>query len=89
MPNPILQMLNKQAGNSSQMGNLNSIKQMINKIKSAGNPNAMLANLAKSNPNVQYVMNLVNQSNGDAKTAFYNLAKEKGIDPNEIINMLK
>lgn len=41
------------------------------------------------NPQMQNVMNIVNQYGGDARTAFYETAKERGIDPNTIINMLK
>lgn len=49
----------------------------------------MLQSLMASNPQMGQVMNLVQQYNGDAKSAFYDLAKQKGVDPNEIINMLK
>jgi hypothetical protein len=34
-------------------------------------------------------MTMVNNCGGDPKTAFYNMAKAKGIDPDSIINMLK
>ena len=43
----------------------------------------------QTNPQIKYVMDLVNQNGGDPKAAFYKLAEEKGIDPNEIINILK
>ena len=45
----------------------------------------MLAN----NPNFQNVVNYINQNGGDAKTAFYNLAAQKGVDPNTILSQLK
>lgn len=34
-------------------------------------------------------MDLINQSGGDPKAAFYKLAQEKGIDPQQILDMLK
>ena len=58
-------------------------------MQNGGNPQSMLQSLLASNPQLGQVMNLVQQYNGDAKSAFYDLAKQKGVDPNEIINMLK
>ena len=46
----------------------------------------MLSQMMANNPQVQA---LVSASNGDPKAAFYKLAKEKGIDPNTIIDALK
>lgn len=48
----------------------------------------MLQSLAQQNPQMQQVMNLVNQA-GDPKTAFYKMAEEKGVDPEQILSMLR
>ena len=45
--------------------------------------------LMANNPNFQKVMTYINQNGGDAKTAFYNLAAQKGINPDSILNQLK
>jgi hypothetical protein len=34
-------------------------------------------------------MDVINQYGGDPKQAFYSLAEKNGIDPNEILNMMK
>lgn len=62
---------------------------VINTIKAAKNPSAMLQHLASKNPNVANAMNLINQNGGDPKRAFYSEAKRLGIDPNQILGMLK
>lgn len=62
---------------------------IINMIKSAGNPQQMLQSMVNSNPQIQQVMNYINQNGGDPKSAFYKLANEKGIDPDSILNQLK
>lgn len=62
---------------------------IINTIKNSNNPNAMLRLLANKNPNVANVMNLVAQNGGDPKQAFYAEARKRGIDPNQILSMLK
>ena len=88
MQNPILQALR----NSSPVGvpnNLMQIKNMMNMVRSAGNPQAMLQNLTQNNPQMQQVMNIVNQSGGDPKAAFYQMAKEKGVDPEQVLSMLR
>lgn len=48
----------------------------------------MLLLMAKKNPNIKPILQLVAQHNGDPKSAFYALAKEKGVNPDDIINAL-
>ena len=79
----ILQQLAK---SSPMMG---QIKQMIGMIKSAQNPNALLTQMMQSNPQVKQVMDIVQQYGGDANKAFYAIAEQKGINPQEILDMLK
>lgn len=84
MQNPMLQALKSQPNN-----NLSQIKSMLNMVRSVGNPQAMLQSIMQNNPQMQEIMGLVNQYGGDPKTAFYKLAQEKGVDPQQILNMLK
>ena len=42
-----------------------------------------------NNPQLQQVMHMVKASNMTPKEYFYMLAKQKGIDPNSILNMFK
>lgn len=85
MQNPMLQALKSSQVNS----NLNQIKQMMNIIRSSGNPQAMLQSMIQSNPQMKQVMDIIDQSGGDPKAAFYKMAKEKGVNPEEVIAMLK
>ena len=85
MQNPMLQALRSQPVNN----NLSQIKNMMNMVRSAGNPQLMLQQMAQNNPQMRQVMDLINQSGGDPKAAFYKLAQEKGIDPQQILDMLK
>lgn len=65
------------------------IKQAMNMIRSSGNPQAMLNQMVMNNPRMKEVMDIVQKHGGDPMKAFYATAEEKGIDPNEILNMLK
>lgn len=84
MQNPMLQALRNNPTN-----NLSQIKSMMNMVRSAGNPQAMLQSMVQNNPQMKQVMDLVSQSGGDPKTAFYRMAEEKGVDPDEILSLLK
>ena len=82
--------LYQQLNQSQQLpSNLNQIKSMMNMVRGAQNPKMMLQNMINQNPQMRQVMNLVQQNGGDPKTAFYNLARQKGIDPDQVLNMLK
>jgi len=59
---------------------------MVSAFKNSPNPQAMLNNMLMQNPRVT---ELINQYGGDPKTAFYALAQQRGINPDEILTMLK
>ena len=40
-------------------------------------------------PEIKQVLGLVNQQGGNAKGLFYELAKQKGVDPNSILDIFK
>jgi len=82
MLNPLIQI-----AKSNPM--MSQIKQMMGMINSAGNPQAMMNQMLTSNPQFKQVMDLINQSGGDPRKAFYALAEQKGVDPNDILSMMK
>ena len=88
--NNLYNQLNQQVNQNLSFpnNNLMQIKNMMNMFKNASNPQAMLQTLMQQNPQIKQVMNFVQQSGGDPKTAFYNLAKQQGVDPNQILQML-
>ena len=82
MLNPLIQL----ARANPMMG---QIKQMMSMLRSAQNPSAMLNQMVMSNPQIKQVMDIVQKHGGDPMKAFYAVAEEKGVDPNEILNMLR
>lgn len=79
--NPMLQNLNKTTVNQN-------IAQIKNMMRSIGNPQMMLNQMMMRNPQYNQVMEYIKQNGGDPKTAFYKMAQEKGVDPNEILRQL-
>ena len=65
------------------------IRQLISMVKSAQNPQLMLNQLMQSSPQMAQVMEIVRKYGGDPNKAFYALAEEKGINPQEILDLLK
>ena len=65
------------------------IKQMMGAMKLSQNPQAALNQLIQSNPQMQQVMQYVNASGKTPEQAFYALAEQKGINPQEIIDAVK
>lgn len=62
---------------------------MMNTLKSAKNPNALLTAMINQNPMLKQTMDVVKTYGGDPKKAFYKMAKEKGINPEEILALLR
>lgn len=83
--NPMLQNLNQ----SRLAQNLTPIKNLMSTIKNAGNPQMIFQQMMSRNPRIQQVVQYINDNGGNAEKAFYKLAAEKGINPNEILQMLK
>lgn len=56
-------------------------------LKSSGNPMTMMSQIAGQNPQMKQIMNMV--GNGDPKQIFYSECQKRGVNPNDILNMLK
>ena len=84
----MLNLLNQSQGGLLQLNNINKIKSMMNILKNSNNPYALLQQFIQQNPRAQQVMNYINQNGGDPKQAFYKMAQEKGLNPDEILKQL-
>ena len=49
----------------------------------------MLNQMMMNNPQYKEVMDYIKQNGGDAKAAFYKMAGEKGVNPDDILNQLR
>lgn len=65
------------------------IMQMIRMIKSAGNPQLMISQVLQMNPQLRQAMEIIRDYGGDANKAFYAIAEKNGIDPEEIMNLIR
>ena len=82
----LFQQLNPQSTDARLPHQQNSpIANLFKKCKMMTNPLGYI----KTIPGMNQVLDLVQQSGGDAQQFFYNLAEKKGVDPNNILNMFK
>lgn len=66
---------------------VNTVKGMMQNLRSVQNPEAVINTLASKNPLLGSVMRMI--GGRDPKQVFYEECQRQGIDPNEIIDMLR
>ncbi len=64
----------------------NKIQQMAMMFKGMKNPDIMAKQMVNSNPQLQ---SIIQANNGNAKQAFMNMSQQMGVNPNDILKMLK
>ena len=62
---------------------------MMDMVRNANNPDAMLAILAQTNPQLKQIMDFIQQAGGSPEKAFYALCQQRGVNPQDIIDGLK
>ena len=67
---------------------LQQIKQTLNIVRSARNPQAALMGMVNNNPQMKQVMDIVQKHDNDPMKAFREMAEENGLDPDEILSMI-
>ena len=81
--------LYNQLNQTNQPSQNNVIQKIIQMAKSGNNPQQLLNSLAVQNPQLNQVMQLVNSGKMTPKQIFMNMANQQGVNPNDIISMLK
>ena len=79
----------QQLGKNSMAQMAQPIKQMMNTVRAAQNPQLALNQLIMNNPQMKQVMDIIQKYGGDPMTAFRAEAQKAGINPDEIMGMLK
>ena len=98
--NPVLNVIGNMIGGTGRgiVGNaqansagngVNNALGLFNMLKGTADPMKTLQSMAQTNPKIKEAMDFVQNNGGDAKSAFYKLAEQRGIDPNNILNMIK
>ena len=81
--------LYNQLNQTNQPAQNNVIQKIIQMAKSGNNPQQLLNSLAGQNPQLNQVMQLVNSGKMTPKQIFMTMANQQGVNPNDLISMLK
>lgn len=73
--------------NPQMLQNIQQVKGMMQQMKTIQNPNIALQQMAQSNPQMQNVLQMCQGKN--PKDVFYSMCQQRGIDPEQILSMLK
>lgn len=85
MSNPIFSSFNS----FENQNNSNSLFDVYNQVRQSKNPDQVMQRLLANTPQYQEIMKYIDQNGGDAKTAFYNMAAQKGVNPETILSRLR
>ena len=85
MSNPIFSSFNS----FENQNNSNSLFDVYNQVRQSKNPDQVIQRLLANTPQYQEIMKYIDQNGGDAKTAFYNMAAQKGVNPETILSRLR
>ena len=81
--------LYNQLNQTNQPAQNNVIQKIIQMAKSGNNPQQLLNSLAGQNTQLNQVMQLVNSGKMTPKQIFMTMANQQGVNPNDLISMLK
>ena len=62
---------------------------MAKQLQNSSNPMGLLNMMAQKNPKLSDAITSLQNCGGDPQKAFYDLAKRKGADPSQVLNLLK
>lgn len=65
------------------------LKSALQTLQNVSNPQQAFLQMLQGNPNVKAMMDVVKQYGGDPQKAFYAEAQKKGVDPEQILSMLR
>lgn len=74
--------------NPMNINRIGQMKSMFQTFQNARNPMALFQQMAMRNPQLQPILNMVRQGM-NPNQIFENICKQKGINPQELINMIK
>lgn len=84
-------MGNKRIGvqGDNRTQNVETAKTIFNMLNGSSNPYQLFMNIAAKNPMIKNIMDMSNNTGKSYQDIFYELAKQKGINPDDILSQLK
>lgn len=84
----MIQLFNELNGSQNNPG-IQNLKSVMKRLQTLSNPTQTLTDLANQNPSIKQVLTMAQSQHMSLKDLYYLLAKEKGVDPEDILKQLK
>lgn len=79
---------NNQSVQNNQ-SNSDIVKSIVGMLSGSASPYQLLTGIAARNPMIKNIMDMSNNSGKSYKDIFYELAKQRGANPNDVLDQLK
>lgn len=66
-----------------------TLNAMMKVLNASHNPMSAMQGFIANNPTLKELQPLIDKNDGDYKKAFYDLASQKGVNPDEILKFLR
>ena len=84
------QLFNELGGMSNiNMKTIQNLKSVMKRLQTLQNPSKELESLISSNPSMKEILSIAQKQNLSLKDLYYFLAKQQGVNPNDILEQLK
>lgn len=67
--------------------NLGKLKNMVSLFKGAKDPQALVMQMASQNPQMKTILDMV--KGGNPEQIFYDVCKQRNVDPSDILSIMK
>ena len=64
-------------------------RNVMNTMNAIRSPRTMLNQMLMQNPQMKQAIDYINANGGDPESAFYKLADEMGVDPDEVLKAMR
>lgn len=85
----LYQQLNQSQLSRNNNNSNGGLQRMINMVSRSNNPMQLMQTMAQSNPQLQSILNLIQTSQKSPKDLFFEMAQQRGVDPQQILQMLQ
>ena len=85
-PARVPQTTASKAAGGLNMQNLQSIKRMMGMCRATKNPGAIMEAMAQQNPMIKNIMQVC--SPGGLQNSFYQLCREQGVNPDDVLKQI-
>ena len=83
--NPVTNLFGRINGNQLTQG----LNQITGMAQAMSNPQMAIPQMFQNDPRIGQIINMINQNGGNGKALFYQIAQQKGLDPDTALSQIQ